>query len=1006
MKLIGSFGGACRALAMLLVPAAAIAVSINSSPAYGQRVFGLDTSSAANFDVTQEQWNAAYNSGYAPAGIASFQFAIVRSSHGGTDGVSPASDDSQLYQNISRATTAGMLAGSYHYPHANVYTAADEAQHYLNHAGMYMKPGYLLPVLDLEGKAGIESGVLSQADLTTWSIDFINAINATTGVNPIVYTSSSFNTDEVTAAVAFTNIASSPHTGERTYQWLARPSGSILTGDPGAASGYPDPYGGWDPNYTTKSASTDPAIKPWAFWQNGSAHIAPTDSSGNPNASGHQFLIDFDAANGNIEFVKDFLVPNLWGDWNGPTNAPPDTPAGTPISGNWTSQANWNSNNPGYNGAIENGPASRLPNSLDWVKLQWSGGGTVTLSSGAQSVRKFYTQQPLNITGGSLSVGYIPGSGGKWDLPSEFNAAVTISSGASYSAQTTQVDGGGGQFNINGGTVTFSVINLVSNASNAGKIVMGGDATFAQTGGAGTSIIRSTGNAAVAGNVSLGSANRTFTVNNGSASIDLSIQAAVTGTGGLVKAGTGTLQLAGTNTYTGGTTLTSGTLLVTKDLNFGAAPGIAQASNITLNGGTLKTGSELTSLSLSNPGSGYTSFPTVSFGGAGADAVAPSANVLGKISSIQVTAGGTTYTGTAKVVIVGGGGTGATATATMALDSTGVTNKVASITITNQGSGYTSVPTVYITDGSGQGVAGSGAAAVVNGVTLTGMSLNSSGFDYASPAVTLSGGGGSGAAATASSTTSLTLNNNRGISLTANGGTLYQTAGTTLSVGGIISSTGNGTLTKSGTGTLVLSGANTYTGATTVSAGVLNLSGANARLGSGNVTVLGTTGGTSLVVQAGVTDAINDGATLSLLGGGFFSVPDYGFANLGAGINEAVASLLLGGTSQANGLTYGSTASSALIKSDEYFAGTGLLSVGLPGDFNNDNSVDAADYVVWQKSPSTFGGSSGYDLWRTNFGTTSPGAGSSLDGGSVPEPSSFVLLMLGIAALANRRRGR
>ena len=67
--------------------------------------------------------------------------------------MSPASDDAQLYQNITRATTAGMLAGSYHYPHADVYTAADNAQHYLNHAGMYMKPGYLLPVLDLEGSS-------------------------------------------------------------------------------------------------------------------------------------------------------------------------------------------------------------------------------------------------------------------------------------------------------------------------------------------------------------------------------------------------------------------------------------------------------------------------------------------------------------------------------------------------------------------------------------------------------------------------------------------------------------------------------------------------------------------------------------------------------------------------------------------------------------------------------------------------------------------------------------
>jgi hypothetical protein len=102
---------------------------------------------------------------------------------------------------------------------------------------------------------------------------------------------------------------------------------------------------------------------------------------------------------------------------------------------------------------------------------------------------------------------------------------------------------------------------------------------------------------------------------------------------------------------------------------------------------------------------------------------------------------------------------------------------------------------------------------------------------------------------------------------------------------------------------------------------------------------------------------------------------------------------------------YGSTISNALIQSDEYFAGEGLVSVGLLGDFNNDHSVDAADYVTWQKSPGTFGGGSGYYLWRASFGNTSPGAGSSLSS-SVPEPSSLLLLMFGLAAIAGRRRGR
>ena len=39
----------------------------------------------------------------------------------------------------------------------------------------------------------------------------------------------------------------------------------------------------------------------------------------------------------------------------------------------------------------------------------------------------------------------------------------------------------------------------------------------------------------------------------------------------------------------------------------------------------------------------------------------------------------------------------------------------------------------------------------------------------------------------------------------------------------------------------------------------------------------------------------------------------------------------------------------------------------LPGDFNNDGTVDAADYVVWRKSDGT---PAGYNAWRTHFGQT------------------------------------
>lgn len=72
-----------------------------------------------------------------------------------------------------------------------------------------------------------------------------------------------------------------------------------------------------------------------------------------------------------------------------------------------------------------------------------------------------------------------------------------------------------------------------------------------------------------------------------------------------------------------------------------------------------------------------------------------------------------------------------------------------------------------------------------------------------------------------------------------------------------------------------------------------------------------------------------------------------------------------------------------------------------PGDFNNDGKVDAGDYVTWRKDPASFGGATGYDAWRANFGSGS-GSGSSL--ASVPEPSAIGLLFVGMLLCGAKRR--
>ena len=76
---------------------------------------------------------------------------------------------------------------------------------------------------------------------------------------------------------------------------------------------------------------------------------------------------------------------------------------------------------------------------------------------------------------------------------------------------------------------------------------------------------------------------------------------------------------------------------------------------------------------------------------------------------------------------------------------------------------------------------------------------------------------------------------------------------------------------------------------------------------------------------------------------------------------------------------------------------------GVPGDYNGNNVVDAADYTVWRDN---VGGSSlpnegaslgsvdqqDYTFWKNNFGN--PGSGGVLSASAVPEPVSTVWLVI------------
>jgi uncharacterized membrane protein len=77
-----------------------------------------------------------------------------------------------------------------------------------------------------------------------------------------------------------------------------------------------------------------------------------------------------------------------------------------------------------------------------------------------------------------------------------------------------------------------------------------------------------------------------------------------------------------------------------------------------------------------------------------------------------------------------------------------------------------------------------------------------------------------------------------------------------------------------------------------------------------------------------------------------------------------------------------------------------LLSPALPGDFNNDGAVDAADYVVWRKSG---GAPEKYAMWRSRFGLTDISGAHAGGNAAVPEPAT-VIVLLAVAGWFLRRR--
>ena len=515
------------------------------------RVLGIDVS-AWQGNISQTTWNNIHN-------VEGRDFVFIRSSRGGTTGfynqsnkdnddppgentLSQRYDDPYFVQNITRATAAGMLAGPYHFARPDIVestpysggianTGTDEADHFIEMAGAWMRPGYLLPVFDLESG----NDVRTPNELAQFSIDFSDRIFEVFGIRPTIYSGNNYTSYVQNASFALRTelVAAFPNL------WIARwPTWpDIENGHPGDYT--TTVYGPWDdpPNPT----------HPWSFWQYTSSLYLDSFNNGSSR-------LDANVAQGGIEFVKDKLVPALW-------------TGGT--SGDWSTLLNWNSGQtpvapvPGPGQVPPVGvltlPTARLPGADDTVILDDPDGSfTVTLSSGSHNIRKLYVREALDITGGSLSVNYEP-SADSTPISAQFSAPVSLNGFGSLSIHTLQVDAGQ-DLTVSGGLLSFDTLNLMPDDSSPARLLVSDSLSFFPL-GTGTSSIANGSGGGSTGVVDLGGGNRTFAILDGSADVDLSIDVPLEN-GGLIKSGPGTLELTGLNTYSGDTAIQGGELSI------------------------------------------------------------------------------------------------------------------------------------------------------------------------------------------------------------------------------------------------------------------------------------------------------------------------------------------------------------------------------------------------------------------------------------------------------------
>jgi autotransporter-associated beta strand protein len=556
------------------------------------------------------------------------------------------------------------------------------------------------------------------------------------------------------------------------------------------------------------------------------------------------------------------------------------------VGGNWTNADTlMNSNNVTFNAAtgvrtLDNG-GSTLFNVIH------SGAGTLQLQN-----------NPLMISG------TLTDSAGTFDT---FGLDLTVTGLTTISGTTSTVtdSGGGGNLTLNGGlSMTGGKL-----ASELGTAVLGPGAPV-------TAISDANISATITGTLDLGNTIHIFTVNHGPQSIDLTVAATVNGTGGGITkaAAPGVMALTMTNSYTGGTIINGGNLIVSANGALGTGAGLTTVTS----GGTLTFSGGVT----------YTTAEPVSLNG-GTLASDTGNDIVDSFSGpVNIGQGGS--------FIRGGAGS------TLDLTSTTITMQGFVLTVAGAGD-------VTIDD-------------VVSGTTAAALSKSEAGTLTLNAANSY-GGGSVGTSVTGGT---LAIGNDSAIGtgpLTMGDGTMLQAAGgahslanaitlsgavtiggtNSLALNGVVSgATGSLIQTLTSTTTLLLGAANTYAGGTTVNAGSLAL-GTDTSPGSGTITfnnmvnVLGVNSARTLANSV----SLGSNATLTVAG-----TQDFTFNGVISGTSGALASTDPGVLTLNGANTFGggvTISQGTLSVGNDSALGTGILTLT---DLRTIQSVGGAHTVA------------------------------------------------------------